>query len=95
MKPDYKPQPIDTSDVKLPEELNPLVEQIARNVHEVWAKSRIEQGWHYGTERNDAEKTHPCLVAYEELPEAEKDYDRNTALETLKLIIKLGFKISK
>ena len=91
----YVPQPIDTSDVRLPEELMPLIEQMAKNVHEVWAQSRMDQGWTYGEERNDAEKKHPCLVPYEELSEEEKRYDRNTSLETLKLIIKLGFKITK
>ncbi len=40
-------------------------------------------------------KTHPCLVPYEELPEIEKDYDRNTAIGTLKLIQALGFDIVK
>ena len=94
MKNNYIPQPMDTTDVQLPEELNPLVEQIAKNVHEVWAQSRMEQGWTYGEERNDALKTHPCLIPYEELPEVEKAYDRDTALGTLKLIKKLGFKIT-
>ncbi len=92
---DYIPQPVDVSDVWLPEELNALIEQIAKNVHEVWAQSRIEQGWSYGEERSDTLKLHPCLVPYEELPEIEKAYDRGTALGTLKLISKLGFKISK
>lgn len=95
MKKTYTPQPMDISEVRLPEEVAPLVEGIARNVHEMWAQSRIEQGWTYGEERNDTLKTHPCLVPYEELPEIEKDYDRDTALGTLKLICKLGFKISK
>ena len=95
MKTDYTPQPLDTSDVVLPEELNALVEQIAKNVHEVWAQSRMEQGWTYGEERNDELKHHPCLVPYEELPEIEKDYDRDTALGTLKLICKFGFKITR
>lgn len=95
MEKNYVPQPLDTSEVKLPEEMDVLIEQIAKNVHEVWAKSRIEQGWSYGKERNDALKQHPCIVPYEELPEVEKAYDRDTALETLKLISKLGFKISK
>ena len=94
-KKDYVPQPIDTSDIRLPEELNVLIEQMAKNVHEVWAQSRIEQGWTYGEERSDALKQHPCLVPYEELPEVEKAYDRDTALGTLKLICKLGFKIEK
>jgi RyR domain. len=89
----YIPQPIDTSDVKLPEKLEQLVEQMSKNVHEVWAESRISQGWTYGEQRNDELKTHPCLVPYEDLPEVEKDYDRNTSIGTLKLILKLGFKI--
>ncbi len=89
----YIPQPLDTSDVKLPQELEVLVEQMAKNVHEVWAQTRIAQGWQYGKERNDAIKYHPCLVPYEELPESEKEYDRNTAIGTLKLILKLGFEI--
>lgn len=94
MKKTYVPQPIDTSDVMLPEELNVLIEQMAKNVHDVWAQSRMEQGWTYGDSRNDALKHHPCLVPYDELPEVEKAYDRDTALGTLKLIIKLGFRIS-
>lgn len=89
----YKPNPIDTSDVVLSAELFELTEKIAENVHDVWAVGRLEQGWTYGKERNDELKTTPCLVPYSELPESEKEYDRNTALETLKLIIKLGYKL--
>jgi ryanodine receptor 2 len=95
MNKNYVPQPVDTSGIQLPEELNDLVEQMAKNVHEVWAQSRMEQGWEYGDERSDALKQHPCLVAYEDLPEVEKAYDRDTAIGTLKLICKLGFKIVK
>ena len=95
MKKNYVPQPMDTTAVQLPKELDELVEQMSKNVHEVWAQSRIEQGWVYGEQRSDELKQHPCLVAYEELPEVERAYDRDTALGTLKLISKLGFKISK
>lgn len=95
MKKEYIPNPLDTSDVKLPDELETLVEQMAKNVHEVWAETRIKQGWTYGEQRDDKLKTHPCLVPYEELPEEEREYDRNTALGTLKLITKLGFRIIK
>ncbi len=94
-KKEYIPQPVDTSDVLLPEELQNLVEEMSKNVHDVWAQTRIEQGWSYGKNRNDELKTHPCLVAYEDLPEEEKEYDRNTSIGTLKLILKLGFKITK
>ena len=89
----YIPQPIDTTGVKLPEELEVLVEQMSKNVHEVWSETRIRQGWTYGEQRDDKKKTHPCLVPYEELPEEEKEYDHNTSIGTLKLIMKLGFKI--
>ncbi|MBQ2386904.1 MAG: RyR domain-containing protein [Bacteroidales bacterium] len=95
MKKDYVPQPVDTDDVVLGKDLEELVEQMAKNVHEVWAQTRMEQGWTYGEQRDDAKKQHPCLVAYEELPEEEKEYDRNTAVGTLKLIRKLGFNIGR
>lgn len=90
---DYNPMPIDTSNVELPKEILELSEQLAKNTHDVWAKSRMEQGWTYGETRNDEKKETPCLIAYEELSENEKEYDRNTAIETLKLIIKLGYSI--
>lgn len=89
----YNPNPVDTADVVLSEELLALTEKLAENTHDVWAKNRIEQGWQYGETRDDEKKLHPCLVPYDELPESEKEYDRNTAIETLKLITKLGYSI--
>ena len=68
---------------------------MARNVHDVWAQGRIAKGWTWGKQRDDKQETHPCLVPYEELPDAEREYDRQTAVQTLKLILKLGFKIHK
>lgn len=91
----YTPQPLDTTDVKLPKELEDLAEQLAKNVHEVWSAGRIEDGWTYGQVRDDAKKTHPCLVPYEQLPEEEKDYDRRTSVETLKFIMAKGFEFVK
>lgn len=87
----YTPSPVDTSDVKLPEELNGLTEELAKNVHDNWAKARIAEGWTYGEKKDAGMKTTPDLVPYDELPDSEKDYDRNTALETLKLIYKKGY----
>lgn len=91
----YTPKPVDTSNIVLPNDLLELTEKIAENVHDTWAIGRIEQGWTYGENRDDAKKTTPCLVEYSLLPESEKEYDRKTALETLKLIIALGYKIEK
>ena len=91
----YTPEPLDTKSISLPEDLIELTEKIAENVHEVWAMGRIKEGWTYGEERDDFAKKTPCLVPYSELPEGEKEFDRNTALETVKLIISLGYKIEK
>ena len=91
----YNPVLVDTTDVVLPEELLALTEKIAENVHDVWAVGRMAEGWVYGPVKDLEKKTTPQLVAYEELPDEEKAYDRNTALETLKLIVKLGYSITK
>ena len=91
---DYTPEPMDLSSVDLPESLIQLSERIAENVHEVWAKARMDEGWTYGG-RDDIHKKHPCLVPYDELPEEEKEYDRNTAMNTIKMVKKLGFRIER
>lgn len=91
----YSPKPINTDDIKVPADLLELAETLSRNVHENWALERIRQGWQYGPQRNDTNKLHPCLVPYEELPEHEKVLDRNTAMETLKVILSLGYSINK
>ena len=91
----YTPNPIDTSKVDLPEQLLQLTEQLAEQVHEIWSQGRIEEGWTYGPERDDVKKTTPCLIPYAQLPDSEQAYDRRTALETLKLIVALGYRIEK
>lgn len=92
---EYIPEPVNTDGIELSKDLLQLTEQIAANVHEVWAAGRIAEGWTYGEKRDDALKQTPCLVPYCDLPETEKEYDRNTALKTLKLVIALGYRIEK
>lgn len=91
----YVPKPLATARVKLPADLGDLLERLAEHVHDVWARQRIKDGWRYGPTRNDALKTHPGLVPYADLSEAEKKYDRNTAAETLRAIVKLGYRIER
>ncbi len=91
----YIPKPIDTGSVQLDDELKRLTELLAENTHDVWAAGRLNEGWSLGPDRNDRLKTNPCLVPYDELPESEKEYDRQTAMETLKAIITLGYKITR
>jgi hypothetical protein len=89
----YTPAPLDTSKIQLSSQICQLTEVLAKNAHEVWAQQRISEGWRYGQERNDQRKEHPCLVPYEQLPESEKVYDRNTAMGTLKAVLALGYQI--
>ncbi len=89
------PKPIDTSTIQLSDDLLKLTEKLAENAHDNWAKLRMEQGWTWGPERDDVTKKHPDLVPYSELPESEKQYDRNTAIGTLKAIVALGYTIER
>lgn len=91
----YMPAPRDTSGVRLTGEMSALTEELAKNTHEVWAAQRIVEGWRYGPCRDEERREHPGLVPYEDLPDSEKDYDRSTALETLRLILSLGYRICR
>ena len=91
----YEPKPIDTSDIELSADLEQVVEDISRNIHDVWALRRISEGWVYGSEKDGSKKTTPYLVDYSQLPEHEKDTDRSTVTETVKMLLKLGYKIEK
>lgn len=91
----YEPSPISLDDVTLSDDLAELQEAIAENAHEIWAKTRTDQGWTYGPERNDVQKETPDMIPYCNLPESEKLYDREMAMQTLKLVKKLGFEIKK
>ncbi len=91
----YQPSPIDTQGIELTPAILELRELLARHNHDIWARQRLRDGWKYGPKRDDASKEHPCLVPYEELPESEKKYDRDTAIEALKAIVALGYRISK
>lgn len=91
----YRPNPLDTSDVCLPPEMLELAELLAKNTHDVWAKARMEEGWIFGSTRNDAEKTNPCLVPYDDLPEKEKEYDRRINQQLLAALYAMGYRVIK
>ena len=91
----YIPETIDTSHVTLSSDLQELVERLAQNNHDHWARKRIAEGWRYGVRRDDLEKQHPDLVPYNQLPESEKEYDRKTVVEVLKATLALGYEVRK
>lgn len=89
----YYPRPTDTSKVELPTRLTQLVDLLAENAHEVWSQGRMDDGWTYGPNRDDKSKTHPCLVPFIFLTDEEKEYDVNTAMGTLKMLLAMGFNV--
>ena len=91
----YEPRPVDTSGVSLGSDLQELTELLAQNAHDIWARQRLQDGWTWGSERDDTTKKHPCLVPYAELPDSEKVYDRNTAMETIKVLLSLGYRLQR
>lgn len=91
----YVPYVIDLSDVVLSDELIELREAIAEHAHNVWAAERQAQGWTYGPQRDDEKKQTPCMVPYSKLPDSEKTFDRDMAMNTIKLLKKLGYDIVK
>jgi len=91
----YKPQPIDTSEIKLSSEMLEIIEILTKNTHEVWAEQKIKDGWHYAEKTSDKDMAHSCIKEFEKLSEEEIRYDRNTVTEAIKVLIKMGYKITK
>lgn len=91
----YHPKPIDTSAVKLPLELAQLCDILANQSHEVWARSRVADGWSHGASRDNVNRLHPDLVPFEMLSEDGRAYDRDSSKSTLQCILELGFEIRR
>ncbi len=91
----YDPKPLDARHLELPAGIGELIERLAEHNHDIWARQRMTDGWTYGPTRDDATKQHPDLVPYAELPESEKEYDRQTAIGLVKAILALGYRIEK
>ncbi|MBA4147820.1 MAG: DUF4071 domain-containing protein [Verrucomicrobia bacterium] len=83
----YVPSPLDTSEIKLTDDILNLTDLLAKNAHDHWAQQRISQGWKYGPTRDDLKKEHPGLIPYKDLPEQEKEFNRSAALETIKMLL--------
>ncbi|ESO90186.1 hypothetical protein LOTGIDRAFT_123762 [Lottia gigantea] len=90
----FVPSPVTTGRIQLPAYIENVRDKLAENLHELWAMSKIEQGWSYGEERNPTNKKNPSLTAFERLPMSEKKYVITVAFETLRTLIALGYHIT-
>ncbi len=95
MASEYRAHPADTAGVVVEPSLAALAETLAKNTHEVWATQRVAEGCRYGPCRDEERMEHPGLLPYDDLPDSEMEYDRSTALETLRLNLSLGYRICR
>uniref|UniRef100_H3AWQ1 MIR domain-containing protein n=1 Tax=Latimeria chalumnae TaxID=7897 RepID=H3AWQ1_LATCH len=89
----YKPAPLDLNDVKLIPAQEGLVDKLAENAHDVWAKDRIRQGWTYGIQQDIKNKRNPRLVPYVLLDERTKKSNRDSLREAVRTFIGYGYNI--
>eukprot|EP01138_Halocafeteria_seosinensis_P013740 gb/GECG01014031.1/.p1 GENE.gb/GECG01014031.1/~~gb/GECG01014031.1/.p1 ORF type:complete len:2125 (+),score=205.59 gb/GECG01014031.1/:1-6375(+) len=96
---EYVPEPVDTSDVELTDELVNVVELLSKNMHETWAESKISAGFSYAPVRShyldQNAETSPMLVPYELLSESEKEMNRENASQLVKTMLVTGYTIEK
>lgn len=92
---EYQPSPLHTSDIELAPHHTALIDALSENVHDVWARKRMDDGWRYGPSRDDTKKTHPCLVPYADLPASEQSYDREMVEQVVRAAVALGYRIEK
>uniref|UniRef100_A0A8C3F1K5 Ryanodine receptor 3 n=1 Tax=Corvus moneduloides TaxID=1196302 RepID=A0A8C3F1K5_CORMO len=89
----YKPAPLDLSEVKLLPSQEFLVDKLAENAHNVWAKDRIKQGWTYGIQQDLKNKRNPRLVPYALLDERTKKSNRDSLREAIRTFAGYGYSI--
>lgn len=92
---EYHPKQVVAEHIEMDNEQMELVELLAENTYEHWVQQRIHDGRTFGPTKCDKTRRHPCLVAYADLPDNEKQYDRMIATQTKRTILALGFKIGK
>ncbi|XP_064623398.1 ryanodine receptor-like isoform X6 [Lineus longissimus] len=90
----FVPNPVDTSHIQLPTYIESVRDKLAENTHELWAMSKIENGWTYSDVRDDARRKHPCLTTFERLPQTDRQFNITVAFEMLRTLLALGYHIS-
>lgn len=84
--------PLEAGAPALPAALASLCEILAEKVHSRWIRGRVQEGWKWGPVRDDVRKEHPCLVPYEDLPDSEREFDRQTVTATLEALQSFGYR---
>ncbi|XP_077975839.1 ryanodine receptor 2-like isoform X3 [Styela clava] len=89
----YKPSPLDLSHVRLSHQMEMLVEKLANNAHNVWARERVKQGWTYGLNLDVKTKRNPRLVPFHLLDDAARQSNRNSIRELVRTLLGYGYAV--
>jgi len=87
----WTPPPPGPVDVKIPDSLHALIEILAEEAHDNWARQRLSEGWRYGRRLSRRRRTHPLLVPYSALTHAQQEADRVVAMGSVKVILRHGY----
>ncbi|XP_053365921.1 ryanodine receptor 2 [Clarias gariepinus] len=91
----FCPQPLDTSNVTVPEGLEYVVNKYAEHTHEKWSLEKFANGWVHGEQMCESSKVHPLLKPYRALSERDKENYRAAIKETVKSMLVLGWTIER
>lgn len=94
---EYNPQPLDVSSVNINPELMELIDLIAENAHDIWAMDKFKDGFRYAPADKDGKEKdgsfNHYLLPYEMLSKEDKEPDRKMALQTIRLVKRLGYRL--
>ncbi|XP_072436665.1 ryanodine receptor 2 isoform X1 [Chiloscyllium punctatum] len=89
----YKPAPMDLSHIKLTSTQEAMVDKLAENAHNVWARDRIRQGWTYGIQQDVKNRRNPRLVPYTLLDERTKKSNKDSLREAVRTLLGYGYNL--
>uniref|UniRef100_A0A8C9RP23 Ryanodine receptor 2 n=1 Tax=Scleropages formosus TaxID=113540 RepID=A0A8C9RP23_SCLFO len=89
----YKPAPMDLSHIKLSSTQEAMVDKLAENAHNVWARDRIRQGWTYGIQQDVKNRRNPRLVPYALLDERTKKSNKDSLREAVRTLLGYGYNL--
>uniref|UniRef100_A0AAZ1Y3U1 Ryanodine receptor 2 n=1 Tax=Oreochromis aureus TaxID=47969 RepID=A0AAZ1Y3U1_OREAU len=89
----YKPAPLDLSHIKLTSTQEAMVDKLAENAHNVWARDRIRQGWTYGIQQDVKNRRNPRLVPYTLLDERTKKSNKDSLREAVRTLLGYGYNL--
>uniref|UniRef100_A0A6I8P2E1 Ryanodine receptor 2 n=1 Tax=Ornithorhynchus anatinus TaxID=9258 RepID=A0A6I8P2E1_ORNAN len=91
----FNPQPVDTSNITIPEKLEYFINKYAEHSHDKWSMEKLANGWIYGEIYSDSSKVQPLMKPYKLLSEKEKEIYRWPIKESLKTMLAWGWRIER